>query len=139
MPIRPAHSGVAREVPPMSYQPVLHGAEPQIRPLLPSGGSEMKTSAPVRGLDCSPMSGTPRWPLGIGVLPAGSTSWNAGRLKTWLKPPPVAMPRDASPHTISACPCASAAWHAAGGSVLSTTRADVLFGSVHSAVPPTPV
>src|SRR5919197_1126025 len=47
------------------------------------------------------------------------------------------MPREASPHTISACP--GAAWQAAGGSALSTTRADVALGSVHSAVPPTPV
>jgi hypothetical protein len=37
----PAHWGQESEVPPMSYQPVLHGPLlPQISPLPPSGGSE---------------------------------------------------------------------------------------------------
>jgi hypothetical protein len=40
MATRPAHYGVASDVPPMSYQPVLHGAEPQLSPPLPSGGSD---------------------------------------------------------------------------------------------------
>src|SRR5262245_1247109 len=82
------------------------------------------------------MSGTPRWLAGIGVLPAGSVVWKSGLAKTWLKPPPVPLLPGVS-HTTSACP--GAFWHAVGGSALSTTRADVLLGSVHSAVPPTPV
>src|SRR3954449_8722490 len=96
-------------------------------------------SAPVRGLASIAMSGTPRLPGGIGVLLAGRTLWYAGREKTSLKPPPVAIPRASSSHTISAWPAAPAAWHAAGGETLSTTLAEVLFGSVQSAVPPTPV
>jgi hypothetical protein len=34
----PAYCGEDSDVPPMSYQPVLHGAVPQISPLFPSGG-----------------------------------------------------------------------------------------------------
>src|SRR4051794_36912909 len=92
---RPAHSGVAREVPPMSYQPVEHGFRSggQRRPPLPSGGSDRYTSDPVRGDDCSATSGTPRALGGIGVLPGGRVAWYDGRANTWLKPPPVAMPR----------------------------------------------
>ena len=58
----------------MSYQPVLHGASPQISPEFPSFGNEMYTSAPVRELAWSAMSGMPRI-VSIGVLPAGSPFW----------------------------------------------------------------
>src|SRR5438477_7784844 len=84
------------------------------------------------------MSGTPRAPGGIAVLPAGSGLWYAGRENTWLKPPPVATPAAGLDQTTSACP-ANAPWHCAGGETLSTVRVVVLFGSVHSDVPPTPV
>src|SRR5947207_12901249 len=56
----------------------------------------------------------------------------------WLKPPPVATPAKGLDQTTSAWP-ANAPWHCAGGETLSTTRGVVLFGSVHSDVPPTPV
>src|SRR5947207_3501159 len=56
----------------------------------------------------------------------------------WLKPPPVATPAAGLDQTTSACP-ANAPWHCAGGETLSTVRVVVLFGSVHSDVPPTPV
>src|SRR4051812_26788021 len=97
MATRPAHCGHDSDVPPMSYQPVLQGASPQRSPLLPSGGSVRYTSAPVRELACSPMSGTPRLSA-IGVLPAGSDTWYAGVSNTWLKPPPAAI------HATSAAP-----------------------------------
>ena len=48
--IRPAHCGQLSDVPPMSNQPVLQGAESQISPLWPSGGRLMKTRAPVPAL-----------------------------------------------------------------------------------------
>src|SRR6266702_1936334 len=75
------------------------------------------------------MSGTPRWLLGIAVLPAGRTSWKLGREKTWLNPPPPAI------HPISRTP--GFVWHVDGGFTLST---DVpVTASVHRYVPPTPV
>src|SRR4051812_48473319 len=76
------------------------------------------------------MSGTPRWLAGIGVLPAGSVLWKAGRGNTWLKPPPESI------QPISSCDWP---WQLAGGLTLSSTRAVVLLGSVHRYVPPTPV
>ena len=77
------------------------------RPLCPSGGSETKTRAPVPALACNPTSGTPRM-APIAVLPAGSVSWYAGRLNTWLKPPPEnVQPTSATPGN---------ARHLAGGS-----------------------
>src|SRR4051794_4218527 len=125
----------------MSYQPVEHGVACgwQIRPLLPSGGSDRYTSAPVRESACRAMSGTPRWPAGIGVLPGGRTAWKAGRANTWLKPPPVATPPAGRSQTISAWPAAAGAWQPAGGSTLSTVRVTVLLGSVQRLVPPTAV
>src|SRR3954453_18135908 len=84
------------------------------------------------------MSGTPRAVDGIAVLPAGSPGSESGRENTWLKPPPVATPAVGLDHTTSACP-ANGPWHCAGGETLSTVRVVVLFGSVHSDVPPTPV
>src|SRR5256714_8647504 len=114
----------------MSSQPVLQGAEPQIRPLRPSGGSERYTSAPVPALAWRPTSGTPRM-APIAVLPAGGLSWYPGRLNTSLNPPPeTVQPTSAT---------RGKAGHLAGGSVLSTTRLVVLLGSVHRYVPPTPV
>src|SRR4051795_8245415 len=98
----PAHCGHESDVPPMSYQPVLHGASPQMRPLWPSGGSVRYTSAPVRELAISAMSGTPRALDGIAVLPAGSTFWYPARETRWLKPPPVATPASGLDHTTSA-------------------------------------
>ena len=112
----------------MSYQPVLHGALPQIRPLFPSGGSVRYTSAPVRELACSPTSGTPRCDDGIAVLPAGSVFWKSGRAKTWLKPPPA---------SIQAISRLDWFWQFAGGLVLSTPVP--VFALVQRYVPPTPV
>src|SRR5215510_13293550 len=75
------------------------------------------------------MSGTPRWPAGIGVLPAGSTSWKLGRAKSTLNPPPPAI------QPISRC--AGVTWQFVGGLTLSTV---VPVGpSVQRYVPPTPV
>src|SRR5690242_21850140 len=85
---RPAHWGQLNDVPPMSYQPVLHGADPQIRPLCPSGGNVRYTSAPVPALAWNATSGTPRM-VSIGVLPLGRTFWYDGLLNRWLKPPPA--------------------------------------------------
>src|SRR2546421_618366 len=95
----------------MSYQPVLHGLLPQIRPLWPSGGSVMYTRAPVRALAWRATSGTPRL-LPIGVLPAGRVFWKSGFEKTWLKPPSEAI------QPISRTP--GFAWQFTGGSALST-------------------
>ena len=68
--ISPAHCGAEAEVPPTSYQPVLHGALPHCRP--PFRARERHVDQHARsGLACSPMSGTPR-ELPTGVLPAGS-------------------------------------------------------------------
>src|SRR3989454_5556249 len=75
------------------------------------------------------MSGTPRAVAGIGVLPAGRVSWNDGRAKTWLNPPPAAIqPTSRTPGLF---------WHCTGGDTESTPSPVV--GSVHRYVPPTPV
>src|SRR3989442_15096971 len=75
------------------------------------------------------MSGTPRAVAGICVLPAGRVSWNDGRTKTWLNPPPAAIqPTSRTP---------GLPWHCAGGDTESTPKPG--FGSVHRYVPPTPV
>src|SRR5690242_364154 len=106
----------------MSYQPVEHGVSPQSNPLKPSGGNERYTSAPVVALACNATSGTPRCEP-IDVLPVGSAFWYAGFANTSLKPPPEnVQPTSATPGND---------WHFVGGSTLSTTRLEVLFGSVH--------
>src|SRR3989449_11103517 len=75
------------------------------------------------------MSGTPRAVAGICVLPAGRVSWNDGRAKTWLNPPPAAIqPTSRTPELL---------WHCEGGDTESTPPP--VFGSVHRYVPPTPV
>src|SRR2546423_14364016 len=104
----------------MSSQPVLQGAEPQIRPLRPSGGSERYTSAPVPALAWRPTSGTPRM-APIAVLPAGRLSWYPGRLNTSLNPPPEnVQPTSATP---------GKARHLAGGCGRSHTPPGGLLGS----------
>src|SRR5215467_9441901 len=85
---RPANCGHDSDVPPMSYQPVLHGVGPQNRPPLPSGGSVRYTSPPVPALAWNATSGTPR-AVPIGVLPLGRAFWYDGLSKRWLKPPPA--------------------------------------------------
>jgi len=45
-----AHCAHASEIPPICYQPVLHGAAPQITALNPSGGRLRYTRAPVPAL-----------------------------------------------------------------------------------------
>src|SRR2546426_11989827 len=75
------------------------------------------------------MSGTPRAVAGTGVLPAGKTFWNNGRVKTWLNPPPAAIqPTSRTPELL---------WHCEGGDTESTPSP--VFGAVHRDVPPTPV
>src|SRR5438552_10058041 len=54
---------------------------------LPISDVGLQARAPVPALACNPTSGTPRM-APIAVLPAGSVFWYAGRLNTWLKPPP---------------------------------------------------
>src|SRR5437879_13252955 len=75
------------------------------------------------------MSGTPRCSAGIGVLPAGSTSWKLGRVKSTLYPPPPAI------QPISRW--AGVTWQFAGGFTLSTVVP--VGASVQRYVPPTPV
>src|SRR5262245_26949658 len=127
---RPAHCGHDSDVPPMSYQPVLHGADPQIRPLCPARGSVMYTSAPVPALAWNPTSGTPRM-LPIAVLPPGSASWYDGLPKTWLKPPPENVQPTSA--------CVGFALHRGATFGDKIVRDVVLSGSVHRYVPPTPV
>src|SRR5205807_10170583 len=88
----------------------------------------MKMSTPVRLLAWMLISGTPRL-APMGVLPAGSTSWNDGLVNTWLNPPPASIQPTSRPPGF--------AWQVAGGEALSTPSPVVAFA--HSYVPPTPV
>src|SRR5215475_8794704 len=105
----------------MSYHPVLHGADPQIRPLSPSGGRVRYTSAPVPALAWNATSGTPRMPP-IDVLPLGSAFWYDGLSKRWLKPPPANVQPTSA--------CVGFAVQRAAGFGDKTVRAVVLSGSV---------